>query len=283
MLADPLDRGRRRVDRLINESLSGQLQVGPRSAGRSPARPATSRAAPSRPSPTPTWCSATSPRTLLRRPDALDKRRPSVRSGDDRRPARHLVEAAALIRRIVDHNMNSAIKREIHLRGYHPEDFAMFAFGGAGPTHVSGFLGDLAGAVIFPTAPVFCAMGSSIMDIVHVYETSRRMIVMAPMTQALTTEYGVFNGVVDALAEQARADLAAEGLPADRAAVHPRAGHALRRAGQREAHRLPGAAPAPPRATSRRCLRRVRAGVLRGVQPPGRSTSPAVSTWTTSC
>ena len=55
------------------------------------------------------------------------------------------------------------------------------------------------------------------MDIVHVYETSRRMIVMAPMTQALTTEYGVFNSVVDQLAEQARADLAAEGLPADRA------------------------------------------------------------------
>ena len=102
-------------------------------------------------------------------------------------------QAAALIRHIVDQNMSSAIKREIHLRGYHPEDFALFAFGGAGPTHVSGFLGDLAGAVIFPTAPVFCALGSSIMDIVHVYETSRRMIVMAPMTQALTTEYGVFN------------------------------------------------------------------------------------------
>jgi N-methylhydantoinase A/acetophenone carboxylase len=113
--------------------------------------------------------------------------------------------------------MNSAIKREIHLRGYHPEDFVLFAFGGAGPTHVSGFLGDLAGAVIFQTAPVFCALGSSIMDIVHLYETSRRMIVMAPMTQELTTEYDVFNGVVDQLVEQARADLAAEGLPPDRA------------------------------------------------------------------
>jgi N-methylhydantoinase A/acetophenone carboxylase len=71
--------------------------------------------------------------------------------------------------------------------------------------------------VIFQTAPVFCALGSSIMDIVHVYETSRRMIVMAPMTQELTAEYAVFNAVVDQLVEQARADLAAEGLPADRA------------------------------------------------------------------
>ena len=42
-------------------------------------------------------------------------------------------EAAGLIRRVVDANMYSAIKREIHLRGYHPEDFALFAFGGAGP------------------------------------------------------------------------------------------------------------------------------------------------------
>jgi N-methylhydantoinase A/acetophenone carboxylase len=126
-------------------------------------------------------------------------------------------EAAALIRRIVDQNMNSAIKREIHLRGYHPEDFILFAFGGAGPTHVAGFLGDLAGAVIFQTAPVFCALGSSIMDIVHVYETSRRMIVMAPISQQLTTGYDAFNEVVDQLIEQARADLKAEGLPLDEA------------------------------------------------------------------
>jgi N-methylhydantoinase A/oxoprolinase/acetone carboxylase beta subunit len=126
-------------------------------------------------------------------------------------------EAAALIRRIVDQNMHSAIRREIHLRGYHPEDFILFAFGGAGPTHVSGFLGDLAKAVIFQSAPVFCALGSSIMDIIHVYETSRRMIVMAPLTQELTGEHDAFNQVVDGLIDQARTDLKAEGLPVDEA------------------------------------------------------------------
>ena len=51
--------------------------------------------------------------------------------------------------------------------------------------------------------------------------------------------------------------------------VQPRAGHALRRAGQREAHRLPGAAPAPPGGRPG-AVRRVRAGVLRGLQPAGR-------------
>ncbi len=79
-------------------------------------------------------------------------------------------EAAALIRRIVEQHMASAIKREVHLRGYHPEDFALFAYGG-GPTHVAGYRADIPTAVICPQAPVFPA-GSSVMDIMHVYEQS---------------------------------------------------------------------------------------------------------------
>lgn len=124
-------------------------------------------------------------------------------------------EAAALIRRIVDQNMASAIKREIHLRGYHPEDFILFAFGGAGPTHVAGYLGDLAKAVVFRAAPVFCALGSSIMDIVHVYETSKRMIFLESLTQKWIEDYDTFNSTVRELMDQARRDLMAEGLPAD--------------------------------------------------------------------
>ncbi|MGH8991694.1 MAG: hydantoinase/oxoprolinase family protein [Acidimicrobiia bacterium] len=126
-------------------------------------------------------------------------------------------EAAALVRRVVDQNMASAIKREIHLRGYHPEDFILFAFGGAGPTHVSGFLGDLSKAVVFRAAPVFCALGSSIMDIVHVYETSKRMIFMEAISEALTPDYETFNATVNQLMDQARQDLMAEGLPVDQA------------------------------------------------------------------
>src|SRR2546430_15463860 len=98
-------------------------------------------------------------------------------------------QAAALIRHIVDRNMHSAIKREIHLRGYHPEDFILFAFGGGGPTHASGYLGDLAKAVIFPSAPVFCGLGGSIMDILHVYQTSKRMIFLEAPTPKWTEGY----------------------------------------------------------------------------------------------
>jgi N-methylhydantoinase A/oxoprolinase/acetone carboxylase beta subunit len=202
----------------IDHDLGGQLNVGPRSAGSDPG-PACYDQGGTEPTVTDAdvVLGYINPDTYYggRMPLNRDKAERAVREKIAEPMGIPVAEAAALIRHIVDQNMNSAIKREIHLRGYHPEDFVLFAFGGAGPTHVSGFLGDLAGAVIFQTAPVFCALGSSIMDIVHVYETSRRMIVMAPMTQELTTEYEVFNGVVDQLVEQARADLAAEGLPAD--------------------------------------------------------------------
>jgi N-methylhydantoinase A/oxoprolinase/acetone carboxylase beta subunit len=202
----------------INHDLGGQLNVGPRSAGSDPGPACYDHGGRE-----PTVTDADVVLGYINPDTYYGGRMPLNRAKAERaigeRIARPLgvgvEEAAGLIRRIVDQNMNSAIRREIHLRGYHPEDFILFAFGGAGPTHVSGFLGDLAGAVIFQTAPVFCALGSSIMDVVHVYETSRRMIIMAPISQELTTEYATFNAVVDQLIGQAEIDLKAEGLPVD--------------------------------------------------------------------
>jgi len=103
------------------------------------------------------------------------------------------------------------------LRGYHPEDFALFAFGGGGPTHVAGFRSDVPVAVIFPQSPVFCALGSSVMDIMHVYEVSKRMVLMEPVTEALATNYDDFNTAVEGLVSQAKIDILAEGLPLEEA------------------------------------------------------------------
>ena len=125
-----------------------------------------------------------------------------------------VIEAAALIRRVIDENMAGAIKREVHMRGYHPEDFVLFAFGGAGPTHMAGLRGDVPKAVMFPAAPVFCAMGSSIMDIVHMYEQSRRMVFMAPMSEQIVIDREAFNSTVGALIDKAKQELASEGLDA---------------------------------------------------------------------
>ena len=124
-------------------------------------------------------------------------------------------EAAAMIRRVVDENMASAIKREVHMRGYHPEDFVLFAFGGAGPTHVAGFKADVPKAVVFPASPVFCAMGSSIMDIVHMYEQSRRMIFMEPISEKIVIDREAFNEIVANLVEKAKREIASEGLPVE--------------------------------------------------------------------
>lgn len=123
-----------------------------------------------------------------------------------------VIEAAALIRRVIDENMSGAIKREVHMRGYHPEDFVLFAFGGAGPTHMCGLRGDVPKAVMFPAAPVFCAMGSSIMDIVHMYEQSRRMVFMEPMTEKIIIDREAFNATVDSMMAKAKQELASEGL-----------------------------------------------------------------------
>lgn len=102
--------------------------------------------------------------------------------------------------------------KEVHLRGYSPEEFILFAAGGAGPTHVEGFRADIPKAVIFPFSPVFCAYGSSTMDIMHVYELSRKLTLMEPVSRQLTQDFQRFNLAVESLMEDARRDLAGEGL-----------------------------------------------------------------------
>ncbi|HSA92397.1 MAG TPA: hydantoinase/oxoprolinase family protein [Terriglobales bacterium] len=121
-------------------------------------------------------------------------------------------EAAMVIRNIVNGNMASAIMKEVHLRGYSPEDFILFVAGGAGPTHVEGFMGDIAKAVTFAFSPVFCAFGSSTMDIMHVYEVSRKLTLIEPLSMKLTTDYAAFNQAVESLVAQAQRDLIADGL-----------------------------------------------------------------------
>lgn len=126
-------------------------------------------------------------------------------------------EAAYLIRKIVDANMGAAIRKQIHLRGYDPKDFVLFGFGGGGPTHLTGYMGDIPKAVVFPFSPVFSAQGSSWMDVVHVYELSRRFMLMEPMTRMFATDFTAFNEAIESLVEKAKKELAGEGLPVDTA------------------------------------------------------------------
>ncbi|VBB47593.1 Acetophenone carboxylase gamma subunit [uncultured Desulfatiglans sp.] len=126
-------------------------------------------------------------------------------------------ETAMLVRRIVDQHMAAAIRKEIHLRGYDPREFVLFAIGGGGPTHVAGYMGEIPAAMVFPFSPVFSALGSSVMDIMHIYETSHRYMVMEPVTRKFNKHYDDFNSTVEALIERAKKELRGEGLDPARA------------------------------------------------------------------
>lgn len=202
----------------INELLGGRLEVGPRSAGSYPGpvcydlggmEPTTTDAD--------VVLGYISPDGYFngRMPLNRDKAVAAIETRIAKPLGVSVDEAAALIRRIVEENMRSAIKREVHLRGYHPEDFVLFAFGGGGPTHVAGYGADVPTSVIFPQAPVFSALGSSVMDIMHVYEQSKRILFLNGMSQQFTDDYEAYNGPVNEMIAAAKADLVSEGLNPD--------------------------------------------------------------------
>jgi len=126
-------------------------------------------------------------------------------------------EAALLIKKIVDANMGDTIAKETFLRGFKPGDFILFAYGGAGPTHCCAY-GQYAGInkiAVFPFSPVFCAFGSSTMDILHLYEQSLRLPLLAPMTMKPFEDFEVFNKAVKNLQEKAIKDITNEGFALD--------------------------------------------------------------------
>lgn len=199
----------------VNKLLQNRVQVGPRSAGSMPG-PACFNLGGTEPTVTdadvvlgyinPDYYSGGRMR--------LDKNRSiqAVREKIAKPLGISVEEAAAVIRKIVNGNMASAIMKEVHLRGYSPEEFILFVGGGAGATHVEGFMGDIKKAVTFPFSPVFCAYGSSTMDIMHVYEVSKKLTLMTPFVRHLTEDYSAFNQTVESLLVQARRDLVGDGL-----------------------------------------------------------------------
>jgi N-methylhydantoinase A/acetophenone carboxylase len=199
----------------VNKALGGRLEVGPKSAGSYPG-PAAYNLGGTEPTVTDAdlVLGYLNPENYFGGRMRLDL--DAATRAIDEKIAQPLgidtIQAAALIRRIIDDKMASAIRKEVVLRGYRPSDFVLFAFGGGGPTHVAGYMDEIPRAVIFPFSPVFCAYGSSIMDVMHVYERSHRMVLIEPMSMKPTEDYETFNSVVAGLLDQAKRELAAEGF-----------------------------------------------------------------------
>lgn len=78
-------------------------------------------------------------------------------------------EAAAGVYDIVNAKMSDLIRRQVVRTGYLPEEFIIYAFGGAGPAHASGFAAELGikKLYIFATSPVFSAFGAAAADVIR--------------------------------------------------------------------------------------------------------------------
>jgi N-methylhydantoinase A len=93
-----------------------------------------------------------------------------------------VMEAAAGIVRIVDSKMSDLIRREVVKSGHLPEDFVLYAFGGASPVHAVGYARDLGvqEIVVFATSSVFSAFGVASADIVRTRLATRTTRLPAP-------------------------------------------------------------------------------------------------------
>ncbi len=80
-----------------------------------------------------------------------------------------VVEAAYGIRKIVDNNMAGAMRVVTIQKGHDPKDYAIVAFGGAGPTHAA-WIAREAGVktiVVSPLATAQSAFGAMISDVIY--------------------------------------------------------------------------------------------------------------------
>ncbi len=122
-----------------------------------------------------------------------------------------LYDAAAGIVQIVNNNMVGALRVVSVEKGYDPRDFALIAFGGAGPMH-AGPLAELLGTptVIIPPHPgILSALGLLSTDLQH--DAMRTFVQRGPAYDLQGME-----AVYQAMHNEAEARLTSEGIPASR-------------------------------------------------------------------
>jgi N-methylhydantoinase A/acetophenone carboxylase len=125
------------------------------------------------------------------------------------------VEQAALsIKRVADEKMGVEIFKEVVLKGFDPRDFVLFAYGGAGPTHCCGYAQALGinRIFLFPESSVFCAYGASMLDVAHIYERARPLMLFDPSDSSYLQDFAAFNEAVGELEADLKRDMIAEGL-----------------------------------------------------------------------
>jgi N-methylhydantoinase A len=118
-------------------------------------------------------------------------------------------EAAAGVHEIVNAKMSDLIRRQVVRTGYLPEEFVIYAFGGAGPVHAAGFAAELGirQIYIFATSPVFSAFGAAAADVIHTRVMSCQFV--------LPADPAAVNERLAAIEKEMGAAVAAEGFKAN--------------------------------------------------------------------
>jgi len=183
---------------------AGMLQVGPESAGAAPGPICYGRGG--------TRVTITDANLLLgrldpgkllsvERPVSVDALRHAVDAGIGRRLGLTPEQAGAAILRIANDHMAGAIRMVSLARGHDPRDFALFAFGGAGPLHAVALARELGiPKVLIPARPGLTnALGCVVADVRHdfvrtvnrplpaVDETLVRSILEAQIAEGMAT------------------------------------------------------------------------------------------------
>ena len=122
-----------------------------------------------------------------------------------------LHEAAEGILKIVNNNMVGAMRVVSVEKGYDPRDFALVAFGGAGPMH-GGELAGLLGArtmVVPPFPGILCALGLLTTDLQNDY-------VQTSVQRAGRFDLDGMEAIYTRLSAQGASELGTEGVPPER-------------------------------------------------------------------
>lgn len=189
---------------------SGALRVGPRSAGASPGPAAYGRGG--------TEATVTdanvvlgylNPSYLLGGAMPMDQEASARSVGElAGQLEMSLEEAASGVVTISEFQMADLVRRMTVQRGYDPRDFVMFAYGGAGPLHAAVIARELGiRQVIVPlgdAAGAWSALGVGASNVVRIFEHTQ--VTYEPF------EPGALNAAFEALEEEARIDLQAQGF-----------------------------------------------------------------------
>jgi N-methylhydantoinase A len=191
------------------ESETGRLLVGPRSAGASPG-PVCYDAGGEQVTVTDAdlTLGIIDPGYFLGGRKSLNKEK-ALRAVEERiaRPLKLAAhEAAAGVFDIVNAKMSDLIRRQVVRTGYLPEEFVIYAFGGAGPVHAAGFAAELGikQIYIFATSPVFSAFGAAAADVIRTRVISCQYI--------LPADPALINQRLAAIEEEMGAAICAEGF-----------------------------------------------------------------------